>query len=249
MSAAPIPVFAGPSLWGYEGRLEGFDWRPPAQAGDLIALLEDPPAALCLIDGLFDSCAAPWHKELLLLMAAGTRVYGASSMGALRAAELECFGMTGVGDIYAAYRDGRLAGDDEVALVHATESWRWKPLTVPMVEVRATLVAARRAGLLRPGQARLVRQRIHDIHYDARDWQSIREACVANRLLTKAEAEALEALHVPLKRLDAVRCLELALAGDQASAAPPPPVTFFIRQLASQRGVSLALPPVPSRPG
>ena len=48
-------------------------------------------------------------------MAAGTQVFGAASMGALRAAELAPFGMIGVGAIFAAYRDGRLTGDDEVA--------------------------------------------------------------------------------------------------------------------------------------
>ena len=31
--------------------------------------------------------------------------------------------MIGVGAIFRAYRDGRLEGDDEVALLHATEGW------------------------------------------------------------------------------------------------------------------------------
>ncbi len=242
MTEAAVRVFAGPSLWGHQDR-EGFDWRPPARAGDLIALLDEPPGKVCLIDGLFDSCAAPWHKEFLLLMAAGTRVYGAASMGALRAAELDRFGMIGVGSIYQAYRCGRLTGDDEVALVHATERWAWKPLTVPMVEVRATLVAACRVELLRPEQARLARRRIHDIHYEVRDWAAIGAACVADGLIRRGEAERLEAMHVPLKRQDAIRCLELALADDQAAAvARPPPMTVFIRELASQQGVASALP-------
>lgn len=238
-----IVVYAGPSLTAQDRERSVFDWRPPATAGDLIALLADPPEKLCLIDGLFDSCAAPWHKELLLLMAAGTCVYGAASMGALRAAELDSLGMVGVGSIYQAYRDRRLKGDDEVALVHATESWSWKPLTVPMVEVRATLVAACRAGLLRREPARLIRQTVHDIHFDCRDWPAIAEACAGEGLLTRRQAELLEAMHVPLKRRDAIRCLDMAVAGGLVQSPPPlPPITFFTRRLASQQGVPLPSP-------
>ena len=51
---------------------------------------------------------------------------GAGSIGALRAAELEAFGMVGEGRIFEAYRSGVLEpydtpfeDDDEVAVVHA----------------------------------------------------------------------------------------------------------------------------------
>ena len=248
MSGA-IVVFAGPSLWGWSDPGARFDWRPPAQAGGIIALLREPPQRLCLIDGLFDASAAPWHKELLLLMAAGTRIFGAASMGALRAAELDGLGMVGVGAIYQAYRDGWLCGDDEVALVHGPERWDWKPLSVPMVEVRATLVAACRAGLLQPERARRIRQWVHDIHYDRRDWPEIERVCTAEKLLTGSEAQALQALHVPLKRQDALRCLEAASQDDGGEARPMPPVTGFIRELAVSRGVESALPQAPLRAG
>lgn len=239
--SAPIPVFAGPSLWGCR-RNKAFSYLPPAQAGDLIALLDLPPRRVCLIDGMFDACAAPWHKELLLLMAAGTRVFGASSMGALRAAELAGFGMSGVGAIFAAYRDGRLCGDDEVALAHGPERWNWRPLTVPMVEVRATLIAACRAGLFPPARARQIRRCLHRIHYDRRDWAEIGRACAAEGLLTDSEFRALRSAHVPLKRHDALRCLEAALHGNAIEPRAMPPLTPFIRRLAAARGVASALP-------
>lgn len=58
------------------------------------------------------ACGVPavWHKELLYTLQEGVEVCGASSMGALRAAELESFGMLGVGVIFQAYRDGRYPG-------------------------------------------------------------------------------------------------------------------------------------------
>ncbi len=39
-------------------------------------------------------------------MKKGVKVYGSSSMGALRASELDEFGMVGVGRIYECYRSG-----------------------------------------------------------------------------------------------------------------------------------------------
>lgn len=233
MAAAPIPVFVGPSLPASR-RPEGpFEWLAPAMAGDVLAWLDRPPARLCLIDGLFDSCPAPWHKELLLLMARGTLVFGASSMGALRAAELHRFGMIGVGAIFRAYRDGRLEGDDEVALLHATAGLDWAPLTVPMVEVRATLAAACRAQLIEPAVARRVRAAVREIYFGDRDWPMMEKACLAEGLLDAGTFRRLAAMHVPLKRQDALLCLDAAIAWAEPSRpCPPPPDTCFIRKLA-----------------
>lgn len=244
---APIPVFVGHSLPPARRPTGPFEWHPPARAGDLLALLPRPPARLCLIDGYFDWCPAPWHKELLLLMARGTWILGSSSMGALRAAELEPFGMTGVGAVFRAYRDGRLEGDDEVALIHATDELGWAPLSVPMVELRATLVAACRARLLDPAQARRIRAITRDIHFQDRDWPAIGAACRAEGLLDAEKLARLEAIHVPLKTHDALDCLRQALAGPARHRlqAPDLPLTCFIADLA--RELDLA-PPFAAQP-
>lgn len=229
-----IAVFAGPSLPSPFRPLDPiFEWHPPASAGDLLSLAENAPETLCLIDGYFDSCPAPWHKELLLLMAAGTTVYGASSMGALRAAELDAFGMIGIGAIFEAYSAGRLVGDDEVALIHAPERLDWAPLSVPMVELRATLIDACRRRVVGPPTARLIRDLAHDVHYSDRDWPLLERHC---QEVTDAETfPRIRALHVPLKRLDAIACL--AAARREPHQRPPtvrPPLTCFIRELVDE---------------
>lgn len=231
---ALIPVFAGPSL-PPAFRPDGpYEWRPPAAAGDVLQFLDSPPAKLCLVDGYFDSCPAPWHKELLLLMSRGTRIFGAASMGALRAAELHRFGMIGVGAIYRAYAEGRLTGDDEVALIHGPERIGWAPLSVPMVEVRATLLAARRAGIVGSAVARTLGEVVREIHFVDRDWPLMEKTCLEQRLLSRGAVRAIRALHVPLKRLDALACLKEALAPiHSAPAVAPPPPTCFIRALAA----------------
>jgi hypothetical protein len=133
-------VFSGPTLRG-EDRDEalGFDWRGPAAQGDVYRAALEGPAAIGVIDGYFETVPAVWHKEVLWAMSRGVRVYGAASMGALRAAELAHFGMVGVGEVFEAFRDGALEDDDEVAVLHGPADDGYRPLSEAMVNVRATL--------------------------------------------------------------------------------------------------------------
>lgn len=172
-------------------------------------------------------------------------------MGALRAAELDRFGMVGVGAIYRGYRDGRLVGDDEVALIHATERLDWAPLAVPMVEVRATLLAACRAKLTSPAEARRIRSLCHDMHFDARDWPAMERQCVAEGLIDRATFLRIAAMHVQLKRLDALECLAAALRPATHRVPGPPPQTCFIVGLAKavSSGGSAPTPDRPRRRG
>lgn len=240
-------VFAGPSL-PIADRPGGpqFDWRPPAAAGDLLRLLDDPPETVCLIDGYFDSRPAVWHKEILLLIEAGVRVFGAASIGAMRAAELDGCGMVGVGAIYRAYRSGRITGDDEVALVHAPEELGWRPLTEPMIDVRATLLAAFRDGIVDIDTARALRTAALSIHFGERDWPAILDRAALPIAETQRFRSWLPLGIVRLKQFDARLCLS---ACDGAPAGPPiaTPRTCFIRGLARECGLDLPQPRASNR--
>lgn len=207
-----IAVFAGPSLPPHlRPDDERLVWFPPAATGDALALVGQAYDAICLIDGYFDHRPAPWHKELLAVMASGISLFGASSMGALRAAELDGYGMIGVGAIYHAYRSGLLTGDDEVALVHGPASIGWAAASVPMVEIRATLLRAVRTGLVEGDLARKLRIAAHAIHYVDRDWPLMAAEFQRQGMAGPKLAQQLTALHVPLKQHDAVRCLAKAV--------------------------------------
>ena len=118
------------------------DWRPPIRQGELYRAALDRPAVIGVIDGYFEVTPTVWHKEILWAMAQGIHVYGAASIGALRAAELDTFGMKGIGRIYEDFRDGVLEDDDEVAVLHGPEELGYPPLTDAMVNIRATLAEA-----------------------------------------------------------------------------------------------------------
>lgn len=127
-------LFAGPSLAGvHVSSMKGIDQRPPVRQGDVYLATLEQPSAIGIIDGYFEGVPSVWHKEILWAMSQGIAVLGASSMGALRAAELDTFGMIGIGSIYRAYRDGQLEDDDEVALVHGPQELGYHALSVAMV--------------------------------------------------------------------------------------------------------------------
>ena len=223
-------VFAGPSIdAACRDAHAQLDWRPPASAGDLLALVGSGAGKVLLIDGLFDERASVKHKEAMALMASGTRLYGAASMGALRAAELADEGMIPLGAIATAYRRGLLVGDDEVALVHGDARIGWQAVSVAMVDVRATLCRAVRTGLLDGTEARALRTAWHALHFVDRDWPAM---IAAQDVVSPDRAQEVAALHVPLKRLDAEQALAMALADTTRRVAPePPPETLFLERL------------------
>lgn len=169
-------VFAGPSLPpDHRPVVPGLSWHPPLRMGDLARAAATRPTVIGVIDGVFEVVPTVWHKEILWAMAQGIAVYGAASIGALRAAELAPFGMRGVGAIFAAYRDGTLIDDDEVALLHGPEEAGFPPVTEAMVNVRATLDAAREAAVLVAADAARIAAAAKVMFYKARTWPAMLE--------------------------------------------------------------------------
>ncbi len=121
-------IFTGPTLSAADAkRVLDADYLPPAAEGDVYRVARQGPQVIGIIDGYFERVPAVWHKEILWAMSQGIHVFGAASMGALRAAELEAFGMEGVGAIFEAFRDGALEDDDEVAVAHAGAEFDFRP--------------------------------------------------------------------------------------------------------------------------
>jgi len=136
-------VFCGPTIGQSEAeRIMPAEYLPPAAQGDVMKVVSRHPRAIGLIDGYFQFTPTVLHKEILWALDQGIHVFGSSSMGALRAAELHSFGMKGVGRIFEDYRDGRLIRDDEVALSHGPAELNYPALSEPLVNIRATLEAA-----------------------------------------------------------------------------------------------------------
>lgn len=144
-----ILVMVGPSLPPLVARAElDAVYLPPVSEGDVYRAVREAPAAIGIIDGYFECVPSVWHKEILYALSRGIRVFGAASMGALRAAELAPFGMEGVGAIFEAYRDGILEDDDEVAVIHGPAQFGYPVFSEAMVNIRRTLSEACAGGII-----------------------------------------------------------------------------------------------------
>ncbi|MCQ8836179.1 TfuA domain-containing protein [Streptomyces malaysiensis] len=171
-------------------------------------------------------------------MGRGVRVVGAASIGALRAAELAPFGMTGIGSIFDAYARGEIDGDDEVAVGQAPDG-AWDALTWPVVNVRYVLELAQVAGVLDAERAAGLLVALRAVYYPQRTTAAVRAVCrrqgeteFAGWL---AERRASDRHFGDLKRADALAAVRAALEGlapqsaDQPSASAVWETTHFRR--------------------
>ena len=228
-----IILFAGPSLPAGTCLPPSIELRPPARCGDLLAAAPARPQAIALVDGRFEDAPAVWHKEIAWALACGVAVFGAASLGALRAAELEALGMIGVGRIYADYRDGTIERDDAVMVLTAPPELGHRALTLALVDAEASIAAA---GLAEDVRARLLAI-ARACNFRTRTWPFIISA-YAERVGTvsaRAAADAIARAAFSQKERDAAELIALLDAGP---IVPPPPVrmphTIFLRRLLAQ---------------
>ncbi len=217
-------VFLGPTLATADASaFLDATFLPPAAQGDVYRAALRRPTAIGLVDGRFGDVASVWHKEILWAMARGIHVYGAASMGALRAAELHAFGMVGVGPIFQAFRDGILEDDDEVAVLHGPAGSGWLQLTDALVDIRCTLSAAEAAGIVDPDSlARLLALAKATFYAErtyARLLQDARAAGLDPEPLARLE-EWLPLGRIAQKRADAVELLETMARELRGGLAP-----------------------------
>ncbi|MBA3749801.1 MAG: TfuA-related McrA-glycine thioamidation protein [Nitrosopumilus sp.] len=111
-------IFLGPTLSVEKAKeILDADYKPPAKKGDLLQLIPSNVKTIGIIDGYFLQDYPPTPIEVYnLLRKKDVKVYGSSSLGALRAVELNKFGMIGIGKIFELFLKGVLDSDDEVAV-------------------------------------------------------------------------------------------------------------------------------------
>jgi hypothetical protein len=204
-----IIVFLGPSLERDAAEtILPAEYRPPAKRGDLLRAVQEGAEIIGLIDGVFHQESAVAHREILTAIKKGVRVIGSSSMGALRAAEMDTLGMTGIGEVYRMYRSGELISDDEVALVFDPETGL--SLSEPLVNIRFTLREAEKQGIITPQDHATILSAAQSVFYPQRTYGRIVSGAGAgiNRE-TRERFLAWVKLHaVDQKREDAVAALE-----------------------------------------
>src|SRR5207253_3073008 len=156
-----------------------------------------------IIDGVFDQQLAVSPSEIRTALERGVRVFGASSMGALRAAEVP--GVVGIGRVYEMYRDHVIDSDDEVAITFDAQTLR--PLSEPLVNVRHAVERLAKPGTISRDLASAIITAARKLPYFERVYPRILQAA---GVINRAEASQLATMlaSYDLKREDAVTLLE-----------------------------------------
>ncbi len=204
-------VYTGNSISHHDAsKILDADYRPPVKRDDIKKLIKSCPDIIGIIDGVFFDSAAVAHREIIEALNNGIIVVGGASMGALRASELDSYGMIGVGKIYEMYKNGILESDDEVAVTFDADTN--EPLSVPLVNIRMTVRSAQEAGILTMKVASSIINTTRKMFYPDRNYWNIVTESIEKRIIEPAQGEKLidffKKNAVDVKREDAVLVLE-----------------------------------------
>lgn len=204
-------VFLGPSLNSSEAATYfAAEYLPPIRRGDLPRVIADGAQAIGIVDGEFGQSLAVSVMEICAGLKRGVRIWGAASMGALRAAECQSAGMVGVGWIFQNYADGFLQAYDEVALLFDPQTYR--ATTIPLVNIRWALQTAVSSGVLLESAGPLLLNSARSIRYTERTFAALLNVAARSELSSEMRAfvDFMKAnpLRIDRKRLDALMLLD-----------------------------------------
>ncbi|HEX7032307.1 MAG TPA: TfuA-like protein [Nitrososphaera sp.] len=208
-------IFLGPSLSHEKARkIFDADYRAPAKKGDFLRLAADPKVTMVgFVDGVFLQDYPPTPIEVYqLVRKPGVLLAGAASLGALRAVELEKFGMVGIGKVFQLYKSGKVNADDEVAVTFAQEGDDYRLQSEAMIDIRYNLFLSHKKGIISK-KAKIALARVaKEIYFPHRNYAHIVEESkrkhpsLANEI--DSFASYIASNRKSLKEIDATRLIQ-----------------------------------------
>ena len=211
-------IFLGPSLSPEKARkIFDADYRPPARKGDFLRLAADFAAVemtVGFIDGVFLQDYPPTPIEVYhLARKNGVLLAGAASLGALRAVELEKFGMIGIGKIFQLYKMGKLDADDEVAVTFVSEEGGdYRLQSEAMIDIRYNLYLAHKKEVISEKAKSVLVKLAKEIYFPNRKYTYILEEAKNMYPVLESEINSfgryIESNRKSLKEMDAIRLVK-----------------------------------------
>jgi TfuA protein len=209
-------IFLGPSLSHEKARkIFDADYRPPARKGDFLRLAADfdvVEMAIGFVDGVFLQDYPPTPIEVYhLARKNGVLLVGAASLGALRAVELEKFGMVGIGKIFQLYKTGKVNADDEVAVTFASEG-DYQLQSEAMIDIRYNLYLAHKKGVINEKAKSMLVRLAKEIYFPHRKYTYILEEARNRYPMLESEINSfgsyIRSNRKSLKEMDAIKLVK-----------------------------------------
>lgn len=202
-----VIIFTGPSLHPEDAiKILEADYRPPAGRDDVLIALKSRPKVIGIIDGVFHQKPAVSHKEILKAIGIGVKMVGGSSMGALRASELDEMGMIGVGKVYTAYKTGEIESDDDVAVVFNPQTN--EQLSEALISMNHNFQKACKDGIITSEDLENLKSTAKEIYYPRRTYKLVLNNSSLNDSKKEGLKEFLEKQGRDIKKEDAVLVLK-----------------------------------------
>jgi TfuA protein len=204
-------IFLGPSLSKEKARkILDADYRLPAKKGDLLQLIPKEVDIVGLVDGYFLQDYPPTPIEVYnLVRKKNVKVFGSSSLGALRAVELGKYGMIGIGKIFRLFRDRILESDDEVAVTF-TDYTNYK--SEALIDIRYNLFLAQKYKIIDNRTSRSILKVSKQTYFPYRTYGDILDKCTLKYPEINSQVESFRSYILnnkkSLKERDAVRLLK-----------------------------------------
>lgn len=209
-------IFLGPSLCHEKAKkIFDADYRPPARKGDFLRLAADfdvVEMAIGFVDGVFLQDYPPTPIEVYhLARKKGVILVGAASLGALRAVELEKFGMVGIGKIFQLYKTGKVNADDEVAVTFASEG-DYQLQSEAMIDIRYNLYLAHKKGVINEKAKSMLVRLAKEIYFPHRKYTYILEEARNRYPILESEINSfgsyIRSNRKSLKEMDAIKLVK-----------------------------------------
>lgn len=209
-----IKVYAGLSAQRADVHsiLPGARFAPPVRRGDILSDIEDGVNSILILDGVFHQALSVSPSEIMDALRRGIRVFGASSMGALRAVELEAYGMVGIGEVFEHIRNADAFRDDFLGQLFVDGFPQIQAASVTYVEFEINLKMLLRRRRISPAEYESLCALYADLHYAERSLPMllvrIRGECRAPERYVNAATLALSKITRPKCR-DARKALRV----------------------------------------
>ncbi|MDP3622934.1 MAG: TfuA-related McrA-glycine thioamidation protein [Methanobacteriaceae archaeon] len=202
-----IIIFTGPSISIKEASeiLEA-EYRYPIKRGDILEAIAESPDVIGIIDGVFHQQPAVSHREILEALKNGIVVVGGSSMGALRASELDELGMIGIGYVYQQYKTGAVESDDAVAVILNPQTH--EQLSDSLISIDYNLKKARDAGILSNRELEELLDISKSIFYPKRTYEKIFKESNLDEKVIESLKQYIQEHGYDVKRKDAIEVLK-----------------------------------------
>jgi len=161
----------------------------PAEQGDMIATVLEGFETALIMDGYFYTKFPCTPFEVMLAMEEGVNVFGASSIGALRAVELDRYGMNGMGYVYEYLKASDVKPYHIVAQTYTEGDAQ---LTVPLVQLISFLESAVRDGVIGQDEFRTCFHAAESIHFPSLSYRHLFSKLVGEKRIEPAKVALLE---------------------------------------------------------